>query len=607
MLLQFFASGPHSGQLFIFGVRRLDVLFSATLLHNLADNNNTVNALCRPADQLRPNKNVSVRDVGHVVGGEGSDEGKPRCENCEAKGFSCRYGADLTFVSVPNPRIQSPKGPATRLNYNTIEFIDDRPATSDITSNCGPCTNGQGTDTGPVPPASASQSAIIEQPAQQATAEHVDSEEFNRPAYPSGVDADISRESTFSDSSTASQLQQNRGTVAKSRALAYASGNCSSSSRFPITSNPVHPIPTSGVDEIGLLRYFRYHLAPWIDIGDPDCGFEIQALLLAKTERPLLAAIMALALTHSSLQRHGNAIGVSATLQDEAERGLALADDPIKSMGLALLMLHDFFLSHPRQWRDFLRARTRGLSSLDFASTPQGVLNQPWWLLHSRIDLAAGIISAKAPLMSYRSQLLPDGPFPLVPQQRPSKWVFLRVLLLLADTLSLAFSQMIQYPQVPNEWYHNRHVEMRPVLDIRGVEADEINSGNCSSCPILIYTSPLALLANIIYHISSFLLLIHRPRLLKTIAGPRRFASRIWHAQAITGIATSNAFKEQWDPILIASLLTIAPEMTHTSQQSILLDLLGSIATTTGIKLDSEIDDLRSCWNISQYDEDAVE
>lgn len=236
--------------------------------------------------------------------------------------------------------------------------------------------------------------------------------------------------------------------------------------------------------------------------------------------------------------------------------------------------------------------------------------------------------------MSYRSQLLLDGPFPLVPQQRPAKWVFLRVLFLLADTLSLLFSpsdtlsssserggQLAVHTLLQtdftsrwtsiwtscHEWYHTRHVEMRPILDISGVEADEINSGNCSSFPILIYTSALALLANTIYHISSFLLLIHKPRLLKTLPGPKRFISRIWHAQAIAGIATSNEFKEQWDPILIASLLTVAPEMTHKSQQSILLNLLGSITTVTGIKLDSENDDLRCGWNISQYDEEAVD
>ncbi|KAE8332876.1 hypothetical protein BDV39DRAFT_188937 [Aspergillus sergii] len=314
------------------------------------------------------------------------DERKPRCENCEAKGFSCRYGADLTFVPVPNPTTESTKGPATRAaNYNVIEFIDERPTTSDITFNCGPFASDQGTDTGAIPAACAAQSSIVEQPVEQATSEHADTEEFNRPAYLSGVDADISRESTFSDSSTASQLPDNPRTVAKSRSLAYFSGHRCSSSRLPITSNPAYPIPTSGADEIGLLRYFRYHLAPWIDVGDPECGFEIHALLLAKTSRPLLAAIMALALTHSLLRRNNNAIGVNVTFQQEAERGLAHADDPIKPMGQALLMLQDFFFSHPRQWRDFLRAHTCGSSTLDSANTPQGVLKQPWWLLHSRI------------------------------------------------------------------------------------------------------------------------------------------------------------------------------------------------------------------------------
>lgn len=27
------------------------------------------------------------------------DEQKPRCANCEVKGFACKYGADLAFVS----------------------------------------------------------------------------------------------------------------------------------------------------------------------------------------------------------------------------------------------------------------------------------------------------------------------------------------------------------------------------------------------------------------------------------------------------------------------------------------------------------------------------
>lgn len=156
------------------------------------------------------------------------------------------------------------------------------------------------------------------------------------------------------------------------------------------------------------------------------------------------------------------------------------------------------------------------------------------------------------------------------------------------------------------EWYNDRPVEMQAIVDIRGAEADQINPGSCSSFPILIYTTPLALLTNAIYHLASFLLLTHRPRLLKAIAGPRYFTSRIWHAQAIVGIATSNEFGEQWDPILIAGLLTVARDMTHASQQSILLDLLGKIATETGINLDHEMDALRSGWDISQYDDETI-
>ncbi|KAE8391218.1 hypothetical protein ETB97_003329 [Aspergillus alliaceus] len=533
------------------------------------------------------------------------DERKPRCENCEAKGFSCRYGADLTFVSVPNPKTRSPKETtAGAVNYNAIQFVDDGPASSNVLRNC---ENDQGSRSAAAPAMRATPSPIIEQPVEHDRAQ---APTLNRLACFSGVDADIPRESTLPDSINSSHLEDNRGTVAKSRDLGYASGNYTSSSHLANTDNPPYLTSISETDEIGLLRYFRYNLAPWIDAGDPECGFEIQALLLAKTERPL----------------------VSDTFQEEAERGLAEANDQIRSMGQALLMLQDFCSSRPHQWRDFLLSRIRTYTRLGAVTTPQGMLNQPWWLLHFRIDLAAGIFSAKAPLMPYSSQLLPDGSFSLAPQQRPAKWVFLRALLLLADCLSLLFGQVDSSSSSESErtlavhtllqtdftsrwtsiwancqeWYHNRHVEMRPVLDIRGVEADEINFGNGSSFPILIYTTPLALLANTVYHISSFLLLNHKPRLLKQLAGPRRFASRLWHAQAIAGLAASNDFKEQWDPILIVSLLTVAPEMTHASQQSILLKQLSNITMATGIKLDCEIDTLRSGWDISQYDEDTV-
>jgi hypothetical protein len=113
----------------------------------------------------------------------------------------------------------------------------------------------------------------------------------------------------------------------------------------------------------------------------------------------------------------------------------------------------------------------------------------------------------------------------------------------------------------------------------------------------------MALVANAVYHIISLILLTHKPRLLKSLPGPRSVTSYIWHAQSIAGIAASNDSPEQWDPILVAGLLTIAREMTHESQQTVILERLAKITATTGIKLDRETEALQAAWNLARYEE----
>jgi hypothetical protein len=154
-------------------------------------------------------------------------------------------------------------------------------------------------------------------------------------------------------------------------------------------------------------------------------------------------------------------------------------------------------------------------------------------------------------------------------------------------------------------WYNNRPAEVRQILDIRGPETEQIDPKTHSSFPILIYATPLALVSNTVYHITSLLLLIHKPRLLKPLGGTSRcYMSPTWHAQSIAGIATSNDYLEQWDPILVAGLLLTAKLMTHEAQQSVLLGLLERVTAMTGIKLDREIEALTSGWHISRYEEE---
>jgi hypothetical protein len=144
-------------------------------------------------------------------------------------------------------------------------------------------------------------------------------------------------------------------------------------------------------------------------------------------------------------------------------------------------------------------------------------------------------------------------------------------------------------------------------VDVRGGEADQLDPDHDTGFPILIFTTPMALVANTVYHITSLLLLTHKPRLLKSLPGPRCFTSHIWHAQSIAGIATSNDSPEQFDPILVVGLLLIAREMTHESQQIVLLEVLQKITSTTGINLEREREALRSVWRIARYDDGSDE
>lgn len=139
---------------------------------------------------------------------------------------------------------------------------------------------------------------------------------------------------------------------------------------------------------------------------------------------------------------------------------------------------------------------------------------------------------------------------------------------------------------------------MQPILDVRSIEASKLDPSHSSSFPIQIYTNVAALQANVVYHLSSILLLARKPRLLKLTSTEQQFVtSQGWHAQQIAGAAMSNEFAEQWDPIFIVALLHIAKSMTHPAQQQALVSRFHRIAASTGIPMDEDIDRLQAEWD----------
>ncbi|CAG8909900.1 unnamed protein product [Penicillium egyptiacum] len=547
------------------------------------------------------------------------DEQKPSCANCEVKGFTCKYSSDLAFVSQREGVVPG----ASRQAYRSITFVDDSPlaaankekqkppprSTDDSQSdgNTGFSLDGlQSSADGPDDPGDARRAFEF----QDILSSEVPNVDFPEPPIPL-VGEPSAPGTRYMNSAPYFGCRSRISNRTVERRGALASGN----------------------PETDLLRHFRYHVGPWIDTGDPELPFGLQVLLLSRTNRALQAAVLALSAGQRLLVASPNSKDLESSQQfrKEAEESLALEYDLARYAGHTLLMLQDALPAGPQQWRSLLVHKIEHIS--DFASRAMGeeVGDALLWLCF-RLDLAGSISSSKPPLMPFRSLLRRDGTLlhnqqSMQPQTVNS--VYKHILCLLGHCLALihgdreiASPHTVPSPAFPSlrqshslsqwtflwsdcqKWYNERPVNVQQIVDIRGGEADQIDPEHDSSFPILIYTTPMALVANAVYHMISLLLLTHKPRLLKSLPGPRSVTSHIWHAQSIAGIAASNDSPEQWDPILVASLLTIAKEMTHESQQSVLLDRFSRITATTGIKLDRETEALQAAWNLARYEEE---
>ncbi|KAJ5183779.1 hypothetical protein N7492_001395 [Penicillium capsulatum] len=539
------------------------------------------------------------------------DEQKPRCANCEVKGFSCKYGNDLAFVT---PRAGQPGAGQA---YHTITFVDDSPVAHAIAKNKLPAQGSENAPEGRIFNSTGSDYTIPH--------EHRSSIDLND-ILTSDLPNDYPHQPTLPVSSVLLTGQEKISSSPSNEGYLGFSISHPKLNHKPVTANSCH--------ETDLLRYFRYHVGPWIDTGDSNSAFGVQVLLRSRLNRPLQSAILALSAGQRSLSSCPLAEDIHSLLRfrKEAMDSLALQPDPVGRAGQALLLIQEILPAGLEKWRDLILPQIDAVTSLT-ALTEE--LDEALFWLYLRLDFTAAIMSKTPPIIPFRSFIQRDGT-PIDAPQSPSedsvKRVYKHALCLLGHCLALIFGDLdVSSPQTLDspelaafpslrqshflsqwtflwtdcqKWYNERPIDTQQIVDVRGGEADQIDPDHDSSFPILIYTTPMALVANAIYHVTSLLLLAHKPRLLKSLPGPRCFTSQIWHAQSIAGIAASNDSPAQWDPILVASLLLIGRDMTHESQQRVLLGRLKKITETTGINLGCETEALQSAWDIARYEEE---
>lgn len=137
-------------------------------------------------------------------------------------------------------------------------------------------------------------------------------------------------------------------------------------------------VPSTSDTEIALLRHFRYHLSPWLDVGNPESPFGTKVLLLAKASRPLLAVILAFAAHHRALvdsRYRTKDLEDSLIFRQIAEQSLESEEDLIQRVARVLFMLEDVSCVSPTQWRELLHQSCLDGSFTSFAAREE--LSEP--------------------------------------------------------------------------------------------------------------------------------------------------------------------------------------------------------------------------------------
>ncbi|KAJ6779822.1 hypothetical protein PWT90_01514 [Aphanocladium album] len=360
---------------------------------------------------------------------------------------------------------------------------------------------------------------------------------------------------------------------------------------------------------IALLRQFRYRTAPWLEAGDPEARFGVTLMQLAQEHEHIHTLVVELASSHLHSRFDGTRVDHATAQLSDGPQQLAL-------VAVALKNLTERLCAEPAAWRHAgFQHSFANRELLDTDEPLRTLLRQ-----QSRIGLAAAILTSTAPA--------PDSSIYLLHQISNTErnhtqssaydWILhhLTACLHLVFALPAASPEAIHVsPGSPDTfvstgapadwhnlwmriqaWYDSQPVEMQSLVDIGSIERSQIDPLSSASFPIHLYSSAMAVQAATFYHISALLLLRHKPRLLHIPGRRQQFASPNWHARAIAGIVTSNEFPEQWDPIVISSLLYMARDATHAAQHRAILECLEKISHLTNIPLDNDAKQLQSQW-----------
>ncbi|PLB48366.1 hypothetical protein P170DRAFT_476983 [Aspergillus steynii IBT 23096] len=590
------------------------------------------------------------------------DEGKPNCQNCIDKNLVCQYGLQVSFLeknifTVSALELRTPKKDA---GYEKIQFVKEDPLA---------CATDASTDESPSPVLSPTTDFAVTQTDIQTTQQVNDGDTRNvNEQHDSDVDEDIIFHNHQHLPSSVDRLSDKHfqsGTAFSDRdesavrgLLALGSSNNVSDmttvtdttpglsdfdsslilpplmstytagkegrNHMDIPSNDavqghaavmLDPEPAINYlslpesERLELLRHYRYHVAPWLDICDMRQPFGLSGLQSAMGSEKLLSTLMQLSkacMIQSVPER-----GFLADFTEPLANTSACGDSTEDSLLYVLDEVRHLVSNIPMAWD-----RNRYLDTVHYLVqyAHDTDINAAMYWLALRFDLGAALANDRAIQLP-----LPMSPIPSISLISHSEdtyeriryyahsiiWITGKALIIchtedMSNQLSVPHQLMDSWLQVfeeLNQWYHLRPLEFQPMIEVEGDDQMFYPDGGF---PLLLFANGAGAFSNQLYHTAMLLLLQSKPRTVMLHNSPSRFSSPLWHAQQICGVALNNDRRECWDPCLLASFLIAARLMTHESQQKEILQGFDRIKLLTGWDVGEKLMQLCEEWSFSE-------
>lgn len=531
------------------------------------------------------------------------DEAKPVCDNCVSKNLTCRYGQNFTFVEGWNGSSKR------RRTYTETQDVDDSYASAldqQQPADHGNLTPQSRNDETPSPPRQHPQ--VVEQ--QQTAATQVEDFAIFTPGFTSAFNDTAATEAGFDASTLYSGDQTmtsppvpivsyhstpaipfpSAGRVSRESS---AMGTASSNARRSQTSTSI----TDDAQDFELLSYYRYHVAPLLDLDSDQTYWGLVALQTSGSDSRLRSAIYAVASCLQSRQKPSTK--TSAHLHAISQSFIAAATDASQSLHPSDLFSVRILLSctclvesPPRDWLMALRPYDCNGSDVNFYDDVNGPKARLW----ARIYLSALLLSPSTSNPPPTPELLKiDEPSTSV-ESNMAQWS--RVLNLLKRVCVLQYSPPNRLSgsesradiwqsiwQGGQAWYAARTEEMKPLLDLSAPQIDD----NDTVFTVVLFSSPSATLSNMVFHLVCLLLLRSKPRFVGNIAGLSSSLSLMWHMERILGIATTSVEDKVWDPLQIAAVIKAAERLSNHRQLGVAARILQTVTDKTGMPLDEHI------------------